>query len=83
MTKPDYTDKLDYSCSSTYTIRRTPSRIDFSGGDMYTGLARKLDLLIDQIVHTAKMEDMYIGKLLIQVMYTQTTCGLCVLSVRI
>ena len=32
---------------------------------MYTGLARKLGLIDRPIVHTAKMEDMYIGKLLI------------------
>ena len=46
MTKfPDYTDKLDYPCCCTYTTLCRAGRIDFSGGDMYTGLARKLGLI--------------------------------------
>jgi carbamoyltransferase len=44
----DYTDKLDYLViAHTQSLDQTAGRIDFSGDDMYTGLARKLGL-IDQ-----------------------------------
>ena len=41
---PDYTDKLDYLVVA-HTQLEESYRIDFSGGDMYTGLARKLGLI--------------------------------------
>jgi len=43
----DYTDKLDYLVVAHTQPLSDSSRIDFSGGDMYTGFARKLGL-IDQ-----------------------------------
>lgn len=46
----DYTDKIDYLVvAHTQTLEETAGRIDYSGDDMYTGLARKLGL-IDQKV---------------------------------
>ena len=41
----DYTDKLDYLVVAHTQPLAESSRIDFSGGDMYTGLARKLGLI--------------------------------------
>src|SRR6056300_460945 len=41
----DYTDKLDYLVVAHTQPLEESSRIDFSGGDMYTGLARKLGLI--------------------------------------
>lgn len=44
----EYTDKLDYLVvAHTQPLNETAGRIDFTGDDMYTGLARKLGL-IDQ-----------------------------------
>jgi|TARA_R110000851_G_scaffold109428_2_gene231722 carbamoyltransferase len=44
----DYTDKLDYLIvAHTQPLEETSGKIDFTGDDMYTGLARKLGL-IDQ-----------------------------------
>ena len=44
----DYTDKLDYLVvAHTQSLKDTAGRIDYSGDDVYTGLARKLGL-IDQ-----------------------------------
>lgn len=46
----DYTDKIDYLViAHTQSVRETAGRVDFSGDDVYTGLARKLGL-IDQNV---------------------------------
>ena len=42
----DYTDKLDYLVISH--TQPDDSRVDFSGGDVYTGLARKLRLIKDE-----------------------------------
>jgi len=42
----DYTDRLDYLViAHTQPLHETAGRIDFSGEDMYTGLARKLGLI--------------------------------------
>jgi len=42
----DYTDRLDYLViAHTQPLQETAGRIDFSGEDMYTGLARKLGLI--------------------------------------
>ena len=41
----DYTDRLDYLVVAHTQPLAESSRIDFSGGDMYTGLARKLGLI--------------------------------------
>ncbi len=41
----DYTDKLDYLVVAHTQPLAESSRIDFSGGDLYTGLARKLGLI--------------------------------------
>jgi carbamoyltransferase len=42
----DYTDKLDYiAIAHTQTLQDTAGRVDFSGEDIYTGLARKLGLI--------------------------------------
>ena len=41
----DYTDKLDYLVVAHTQPLAESSRIDFSGGDIYTGLARKLGLI--------------------------------------
>jgi carbamoyltransferase len=41
----EYTDKLDYLVVAHTQPLADSSRIDFSGGDMYTGLARKLGLI--------------------------------------
>ena len=41
----EYTDKLDYLVVAHTQPLAESSRIDFSGGDMYTGLARKLGLI--------------------------------------
>ena len=44
----DYTDKLDYLVvAHTQPLKETAGRVDYSGDDVYTGLARKLGL-IDQ-----------------------------------
>lgn len=42
----DYTDTLDYLVvAHTQSLRDTAGRVDFSGDDIYTGLARKLGLI--------------------------------------
>jgi len=42
----DYTDKIDYLVvAHTQTLKDTAGRVDFSGDDVYTGLARKLGLI--------------------------------------
>jgi carbamoyltransferase len=42
----DYTDKLDYLViAHTQNLYETAGKIDFSGDDIYTGLARKLGLI--------------------------------------
>lgn len=41
----DYTDKLDFLVIAHTTPKETAGRIDFSGEDMYTGFARKLNLI--------------------------------------
>ena len=42
----DYTDKLDYLVvAHTQSLIETAGKIDFSGDDIYTGLARKLGLI--------------------------------------
>lgn len=42
----DYTDKLDYLViAHTQSLKETAGRVDFSGDDVYTGLARKLGLI--------------------------------------
>jgi carbamoyltransferase len=41
----DYTDKLDYLVIAHTQPLADSSRVDFSGGDVYTGLARKLGLI--------------------------------------
>lgn len=42
----DYTDKLDYLVvAHTQKLKETAGRVDFSGDDVYTGLARKLGLI--------------------------------------
>jgi len=42
----EYTDKLDYLViAHTQKLQDTAGRIDYSGDDMYTGLARKLGLI--------------------------------------
>jgi len=44
----EYTDKLDYLViAHTQTLESSAARVDFTGDDVYTGLARKLGL-IDQ-----------------------------------
>jgi len=48
----DYTDKLDYLVvAHTQSLQETAGKVDFSGEDVYTGLARKLGL-IDQNIQT-------------------------------
>lgn len=42
----DYTDKLDYLViAHTQKLSETAGRVDFTGDDVYTGLARKLNLI--------------------------------------
>ena len=42
----EYTDKLDYLVvAHTQLINDTAGRVDFTGDDVYTGLARKLGLI--------------------------------------
>lgn len=42
----DYTDKIDYLVvAHTQSLKDTAGRVDFSGDDVYTGLARKLGLI--------------------------------------
>lgn len=42
----EYTDKLDYLViAHTQSLKDTAGRVDFSGDDVYTGLARKLGLI--------------------------------------
>ena len=42
----EYTDKLDYLVvAHTQSLKDTAGRIDYSGDDVYTGLARKLGLI--------------------------------------
>lgn len=42
----DYTDTLDYLVvAHTQKLKETAGRVDFSGDDVYTGLARKLGLI--------------------------------------
>ena len=42
----EYTDKLDYLIvAHTQSLKETAGKVDFSGDDVYTGLARKLGLI--------------------------------------
>lgn len=42
----DYTDKLDYLVvAHTQSLKETAPRVDYTGDDIYTGLARKLGLI--------------------------------------
>ena len=42
----DYTDKLDYICiAHTQSLEATAGQVDFTGDDVYTGIARKLGLI--------------------------------------
>ena len=42
----DYTDKLDYIViAHTQSLKDTAGKVDFTGDDVYTGLARKLGLI--------------------------------------
>lgn len=42
----DYTDRLDYLLiAHTQNLKETAGRVDFTGDDVYTGLARKLGLI--------------------------------------
>lgn len=42
----DYTDKIDYLVvAHTQSLAETAGKVDFSGDDIYTGLARKLGLI--------------------------------------
>lgn len=42
----EYTDKLDYIfVSHTQSLKDTAARVDYSGDDVYTGLARKMGLI--------------------------------------
>ena len=41
----EYTDRLDYLVIAHTTPKETAGRIDFSGEDLYTGFARKLNLI--------------------------------------
>ena len=42
----EYTDKLDFLVvAHTQNLQRTAGRVDFSGDDVYTGLARKMGLI--------------------------------------
>ena len=42
----EYTDRLDYLViAHTQNLKETAGRVDFSGDDVYTGLARKLGLI--------------------------------------
>ena len=52
----DYTDKIDYLVvAHTQPLKETAGKIDYSGDDMYTGLARKLGL-IDQKSNSTSYE---------------------------
>lgn len=42
----DYTDKIDYLViAHTQSLKDTAGQVDYSGGDVYTGLARKFGLI--------------------------------------
>ena len=42
----DYTDKIDYLViAHTQSVKETSLQVDYSGGDVYTGLARKFGLI--------------------------------------
>ena len=42
----EYTDKIDFLViSHTQSLEETAGRVDFTGDDVYTGLARKLGLI--------------------------------------
>ena len=41
----NYTSKLDYSVIAHMPSDETAPRVDFTGDDVYTGLARKLGLI--------------------------------------
>ena len=48
----NYTDKLDYLIvAHTQSLEQTAGKIDFTGDDIYTGLARKLGLIENSNVH--------------------------------
>ena len=54
----NYTSKLDYLViAHTQPLDETAARVDFTGDDVYTGLARKLGL-IDQQTHIIKASDL-------------------------
>ena len=41
-----YTDKIDYPViAHTQSLKDLPGRVDYSGDDVYTGIARKLGLI--------------------------------------
>ena len=45
----EYTDTLDYLCvSHTTPLEQTAGKLDYSGEDVYTGLARKVGLIKDK-----------------------------------
>ena len=46
----EYTDKLDYLViAHTQSLQQTAGKVDFSGDDVYTGLARKMGLIDNSI----------------------------------
>ena len=48
----EYTDKLDYLVvAPTQKLQETAGRVDYSGDDVYTGLARKLGLIDKKKMH--------------------------------
>jgi len=52
----DYTDKIDYLVvAHTQPLQETAGKVDYSGDDVYTGLARKLGL-IDQKANNTSFE---------------------------
>ena len=64
----DYTDKLDYLVVAHTQPLEESSRIDFSGGDMYTGLARKLGL-IDRSDSAYSEDGRYVHRQVIDLSY--------------
>lgn len=54
----DYTDKIDYLVvAHTQALEETAGKVDFTGDDVYTGLARKLRLIEDgrQVIDMSKV----------------------------
>jgi carbamoyltransferase len=51
----EYTDKLDYLViAHTQNLQETAGKIDYTGDDMYTGLARKLNLIDRKVQNLQK-----------------------------